>query len=84
MISESLLSDMSSFVMEETSPYARPLKHMNAVQRGVAQEELYGDSAFDDNVSTHKASDRVQDQNLSVKQLYHRYFGMFSYDQKES
>lgn len=63
--------------MEESSPYARPMKHMNAVQRGMAKEELYGDSAFDeDGDSAHKASDRVQDQNLSVKQLYRRYSGM--------
>jgi len=59
--------------MEESSPYARPIKHMNAVQRGVAEEELYDDEEVD--YSTQKASDRVQDQNLSVKQLYKRYSG---------
>lgn len=59
--------------MEESSPYARPLKHMNAVQRGVAmEEEQYEEN---DSNSTHKSSDRVQDQNLSVKQLYLRYSG---------
>ncbi|XP_060595012.1 putative ATP-dependent RNA helicase DHX57 [Ruditapes philippinarum] len=63
--------EFTEFVMEESSPYARPLKHMNAVQRGVAgEEEQYDDSGSG---PAHKASDRVQDQNLSVKQLYLRY-----------
>ncbi|XP_053396236.1 putative ATP-dependent RNA helicase DHX57 [Mercenaria mercenaria] len=63
--------EFTEFVMEESSPYARPLKHMNAVQRGVALEEEQYDGS--DSGPTHKASDRVQDQNLSVKQLYLRY-----------
>ncbi|WAR00710.1 DHX57-like protein [Mya arenaria] len=55
--------------IEFTGPYARPMKHMNAVQRGVAEQ----DSSYEQDDPAHKASDRVQDQNLSVKQLFIRY-----------
>ena len=61
------------FVMEENSPYARPIKHMNAVRRGLHSEDV---DLEEDNVSpSHTASDRVQDQNLSVKQLFMRFSG---------
>ncbi|KAH3859109.1 hypothetical protein DPMN_101756 [Dreissena polymorpha] len=63
--------EFTRFVMEDSSPYARPLKHMNAVQKGVAQEEERSYEPGDG--PAHRASDRVQDQNLSVKQLYLRY-----------
>ena len=58
--------------MEDTSPFARPVKHMNAVQMGMVEEEE-GLALYDG--PAHKASDRVQDQNLAVKQLYLRYDG---------
>ena len=62
--------------MEESSPYARPVKHMNAVRRGLNSEEAdLGDENLD---PAHVASDRVQDQNLSVKQLFLRYSGIYS------
>ena len=61
------------FVMEENSPYARPMKHMNAVRRGLHSEE---GSLEEENLGpTYTASDRVQDQNLAVKQLFIRYSG---------
>ena len=61
--------------MEESSPYARPVKHMNAVRRGLNSEEAdLGDENLD---PSHVASDRVQDQNLSVKQLFLRYSGIY-------
>ncbi|KAL4238484.1 ATP-dependent RNA helicase [Mactra antiquata] len=65
--------EFTRFVMDESSPYARPLKHMNAVQRGLANEEYNMEDDTSTSNSSHRASDRVQDQNLSVKQLYLRY-----------
>ena len=58
--------------MEENSPYARPTKHMNAVRKGLNSEEF----AYEE--LSHVASDRIQDQNLSVKQLFLRYTGKFT------
>ena len=60
--------------MEEDSPYARPLKYMNAVIRGIEREENQP-VCEETSDSLHIASNRIQDQNLSVKQMYLRYPG---------
>lgn len=71
----------SSFVMDERSPYARPLQRANAVRSGqpikggrLSLEEI--EEALDDAANSHgeiAAKDRIKDQNLNVKQLFLRY-----------
>ena len=58
--------------MEEKSPYARPLKQMNAVRQGQSWQ-MYED---DTNTDPGKPpGERVKDENLTVKQLMYRYSG---------
>ncbi|CAC5361083.1 DHX57 [Mytilus coruscus] len=63
--------DMTRFVMEEKSPYARPLQKSNAVFKYGAE---YDDEfEFINNDPSKPAADHVKDENLSVKQLKMRF-----------
>lgn len=62
------------FVMEEKSPYARPLLKSNATFRyGMEYDEDY---EFINNDPSKPAADHIKDENLSVKQLKMRYQGI--------
>lgn len=69
--------------MEEDSPYARPLSKMNAVRdpgarasTACVEDQIDMDlrSSCNTNASV-PASDKIRDENLSVKQLKYRYEG---------
>lgn len=61
------------FVMEEKSPYARPLQKSNAVFKYGAD---YDDEfEFINNDPSKPAAEHVKDENLSVKQLKMRFPG---------
>ncbi|XP_071163439.1 putative ATP-dependent RNA helicase DHX57 isoform X5 [Mytilus edulis] len=63
--------DMTRFVMEEKSPYARPLQKSNAVFKYGAD---YDDEfEFINNDPSKPAAEHVKDENLSVKQLKMRF-----------
>ena len=58
--------------MEEKSPYARPLKQMNAVRQGQSWQMYEEDTNTD---LGKPPGERVKDENLTVKQLMYRYSG---------
>lgn len=60
------------FVMEEKSPYARPLKQMNAVRQGQSWQTYEEDYNSDPGKPP---GERMKDENLTVKQLMYRYSG---------
>ncbi|KAK3581847.1 hypothetical protein CHS0354_009735 [Potamilus streckersoni] len=65
--------EITGFVMDENSPYARPFKEMNSIHKGFNPKDDY-DEMLDVNSDQSKPpSDKAQDQSLSVKQLYKRY-----------
>ena len=59
--------------MEEKSPYARPLKQMNAVRQGQSWQMYEEDTNTD---LGKPPGERVKDENLTVKQLMYRYSGI--------
>ncbi|XP_061172560.1 putative ATP-dependent RNA helicase DHX57 [Saccostrea echinata] len=63
-------TELTGFVMEERSPYARPLKQMNAVRQGQSWQ------TYEEDLNTDPGKppgERVKDENLTVKQLMYRY-----------
>ncbi|KAL3874748.1 hypothetical protein ACJMK2_037719 [Sinanodonta woodiana] len=65
--------EITEFVVDENSPYARPFKEMKSVLKDINSKEDY-DGMLDLKSDKSKLpSDKAQDQSLTVKQLYIRY-----------
>ncbi|XP_060083551.1 putative ATP-dependent RNA helicase DHX57 [Ylistrum balloti] len=64
--------EFTRFVMEESSPYARPLKHSNAVpgRGGFIDPNQYEDDRTE---ASQPPKEKAKDENLTVKQLFMRY-----------
>ncbi|XP_069118914.1 putative ATP-dependent RNA helicase DHX57 [Argopecten irradians] len=64
--------EFTRFVMDESSPYARPLKNMNAVpgRKGYIDPNAYEDERTE---ASQPPKEKAKDENLTVKQLYMRY-----------
>ncbi|XP_033733730.1 putative ATP-dependent RNA helicase DHX57 isoform X2 [Pecten maximus] len=64
--------DFTRFVMDESSPYARPLKHSNAVpgRKGYIDPNSYEDERAE---ASQPPKEKAKDENLTVKQLFMRY-----------
>lgn len=75
------------YTLEDNSPYARPLKHRNAVphyEGKAAGKDIRLDDLDEELVSNRKASepasDKISDMNLSPQQVKHRYCGECYFD----
>ena len=83
--------EMTSYVMEERSPFARPLKKMNAVRQenldrdnhSLPLEDIETALANINIQSVAPPKDNILDENLSVPQLYRRYSGGCWYKRRD-